>query len=574
MSRKKRFTVLQSKRAVWVFLIIFGLLGISPLCYGAAQPAKPTVLTLEQVLKIGIDQNEALRNNSDKLVSKRLEVKTLIDQQTKALDTLDMSRLTMEKWQEDKTLTAVLERQAVIESLNQEILQLSLEIDKGVADASQNLRQLYFNILIQQTEINFESERIATLEPRVQKGTTQYQLGLVSKNDVTPQKDALQQAKEGLLKAQTLLGIYSEDLGKKIGIELLEGVSLVAPKPNAVGNDKWFSALLKRLSSDNLDLKKASLAAQLANRDFEALLTMSKTIYGGGANELETMSKQSKVDYKVFFNSYVKMLSMPKLTTEETYPLSVGAYRIDIPLTLLKTSLKPMEYTQKERYPLQYALNDRDMKREAYDSLLKQSLLRYSQIQGDLQSRVKKQSDNEATLKALNLQLEDKLKKSLLGEEVYSQVLTLKDQIAALKHDQDLLGLEIQKSLADLEQLVPNAVFKTVATELSEKIKPVAVTSPQWVIDMSMDHFTWQFSLQLPTNSKYVSYELSRNGVPITGKIPVAEKVILGPDALLVDAKTSALVNITYSLKLMDASGQVSEKTFDAKSAYGQLSSQ
>lgn len=550
-----------------ILIVTLSLLPMPPLYAEAAQ--KP--LTIEQVLQKGVDGNEALRNASDKLISKRLESQALKEKQMKALLDYPIDKLLQAKLSEDPNALGVLERQATIQNLDLEITQLEKDIDKTLGDLCKNLRQTYYDILIQSENLNYENQQIAIFEPRLAKAVQKYQLGLVGKNSVSPLQEALRNAQEGSLKASTLLELYSADLAKKIGFEDLSSYKLVIPKPVAVGNETWFKAIKAKLHTDNVDLQRSELEAMLATRDFEALMRIAKNSYGSQVAELETIAKAPKADYKAFFSSYEKLLSTQRLVPEDYYPLNLGAYAYMVPITQLKTPIKPIEYLQKERYPLQYALNNRDIKQEAYQSLLKQTQSLFEQVQSNLENSEKLRSDNDLKLKDLTKQMALKQKQSLLGEADYNQVILLEDQIRDLSHGQVIASFEGQKSLADLEQLVPKTVFKQLDSELTQKVKKVPPTKGQWTFNMDLGHFTWTFSLSLPQGSPVFYYELWRGETKLTEKLPVSQTLTIKPETPVLKLPEDNSKPLVYTLKLIGKTGVIKEIIFSPESAYGQF---
>lgn len=570
MLSEKPFTqkgLIRKTAGFWVLLITLSLLQMPPLYAEGVQ--KP--LTLDQVLQKGVDGNEALRNASDKLISKRLESQSLKEKQIKALLEYPIEKLLQAKLSEDPNALGLLERQATIQNLDLEIIQLEKDIDKTLGDLCKNLRQTYYDILIQSENLSYENQQIALFEPRLAKAVQKYQLGLVGKTSVSPLQENLLNAQEGAFKASTLLELYSADMAKKLGIEDLSGYKLVIPKPVPQGDETWFKAIREKLPTDNIDLQRSELEAKLAVRDFEALMLMTKNSYGSQVAELEKMAKAPKADYKAFFSSYEKLLSTQRLIPEDYYPLSLGAYAYMVPITQLKTPLKPIEYLQKERYPLQYALNNRDIKQESYQSLLKQTQSLFEQVQNTLMSSDKLSKDNAMKLKDLTQQMALKQKLSLLGEADYNQVILLEDQIRDLSHSQIVGSFEVQKSLADLEQLVPKTIFKQLDSELAQKIKRVPPAKGQWAFNMGLGHFTWEFSLSLPQGSPVVYYELWQGENRLAEKLPVSQTLTIKPETPILKLPEDTSKPLVYMLKLIGKMGIIKEIPFRPESAYGQF---
>lgn len=323
--RMNRFALWKRTRitAYWgIVLILFSSI-LAPTTHGATE-LKP--LTLEQVLLQGVDGNEALRNATDKLISKRLETQALKQKQIKEILDYPIEKLMLAKLSEDAKALGIIERQATIQNLDLEIIQLEIEIDKSLGDLCKRLRQNYYDILIQTENLSYENQQIALFEPRLAKATQKYQLGLIGKTSVSPLQQALLDAQEGAFKAETLLALYSLDLAKNLGLEDLSTYKLVVPKPVAMGNADWFKAIKAKLTTDNAELLRAELDAQLATRDFEALLNITENSYGGQTRELELLSKAGKTDYKAFFERYEKLLATQRLIPEDFYPLNLGSY--------------------------------------------------------------------------------------------------------------------------------------------------------------------------------------------------------------------------------------------------------
>lgn len=568
--RMNRF-VLWKRTSITVYwgivLILFSSI-LAPTTHGATE-LKP--LTLEQVLLQGVDGNEALRNATDKLISKRLETQALKEKQIKEILDYPIEKLMLAKLSEDAKALGIIERQATIQNLDLEIIQLEIEIDKSLGDLCKRLRQNYYDILIQTENLSYETQQVALLEPRLAKATQKYQLGLIGKTSVSPLQQALLDAQEGAFKAETLLALYSLDLAKNLGLEDLSAYKLIVPKPVAMGNADWFKAIKAKLTTDNAELLRAELDAQLATRDFEALLNITENSYGGQTRELELLSKAGKTDYKAFFERYEKLLATQRLIPEDFYPLNLGSYVYRVPITAFKTPLKPIEYLQKERYPLQYALNNRDIKQEAYQTLFKQTQSLFEQAQANLTKADKLRQDNDLKLKDLQTKIEVSRKLSLLGQVDYSQVIGFEDQVRTLSHLQVVGSFEVQKSLADLEKLVPRTVFKQLESERTQKIKRTAPTKGQWAFDIGLGHFTWQFSIKLPQGSPVIYYELWQGKEKLHDKLPVTQVLMITPQPAKPKAPEDKSQAPLYTLKLFDKNRVLQEVQFKPESAYGEF---
>ncbi len=491
--------------------------------------APPKNLTLKMVVDQILIKDETLQNTLDKLTSKRLEtdqIKRQIIKQMTSGEGVSFETLQKADLEKEKGLHDLVESFAVVQNLDNEIVSLEMDVQKRSMTLRTEAKQTYLDICIQEKADAFYTERIGQLEPKIAQLSESYLLGKVKKEALNSEKEALQEAKEAQLKAQTLATLKRETLAKAMGEENLD-VFLLTYEPKPVVYEAKSLEKIKLIAyANNVDLKKANLEAAQASRDLADLFEMAKLQYGDLVLPLIDQANKKPVDYQSYFSNYATLLEAPKRQEVDQYPLRLGFYRLDVKTNLIKTAIKALEYTQKERYPIQYALNARDLRQTNVSEVKKQIEVNFGSIQAQLVTMNDEQMTKQEQLKLAMLTAQNLEKQNLVGKINYQEVVQNQLKIQQLTYDLSQLALAIEKQWIDLDQLTSGVLTGSFVKES----QPLEVTKPSWWIGPAQDRFGVTFTLKLPKGVQADTFICTdASGKPLTAKTSIGKTVTIRP---------------------------------------------
>lgn len=515
-------------------IIIFNLIGTlllgSHVSYSEvkAPDVKPQPLELTKAIEATLKADKELQNTFDKLTSKRLETETIKAQISKMVSEggVTIKKIRDADLEKEKALHDLVESYAVVQSLDNEIVGLEIDVSKRSMDLRTDVKESYIEICLQESADAFFTKRVGILEPRLAQLNAKYLLGSISRDDVAKVKDELISAKESELRAKTLAEIQRAALAKLMGLETIDNYTLTYKTVPYVYDEKALGKAHDLAYANNLDLIKAIQEADYAMRDLDDLFEMAKLQYGGAVIPLVDLAKKSPVDYKLYFAQYSQLLSRPKKYEFEQYPLRLGLYRLDEKISLIKTSFKALEYTQKERYPIQYAVNTRDIRQTVVLNVKKQMEVEYGKIQSELLRMSDETLKKQEELKAEVAVSETLKKKNLLGKISYDTVVQNQETMEQLSYDLEQLALSIEKELVSLDQLTSGTLTGSSAGDN----KPEIVKTPYWQIGPSNNQFGVTLNVKLPSSLKVSTYRLfDAKGTALSNVTDIRQSIFLMP---------------------------------------------
>lgn len=530
------------KIAILFIMVVLGTMQTLSFSDGSVKSKEEAQkLTLEIALALVLEQNDELATLKKEWLVKEAEYKALnLPPLTQRDNELLRPELTQERMVLDLRARAIRQEQDLLERQYQSIA-LKLLYD---------VKNQYYEILIQEATIDYETVHIQSLQSAYAVLYPQYLNGLVALQPLDDNQAALVLANQNLESAKAASLTARTALGLQLGGLKLETILLEAPTslPKLALDETFYNQLSTGAQSADSSAANAADAANAAKRDLTELMEVYSSLYSDKVLGLVEALNEQPRDYETIFDQYLTMTNtsgaglLVATPEPENYPVIQGFYKQSIPLAWFTTTPNAMTYWTQLPSPVINALVALDLRtheqRIGLDNLQNALQEPYSNLGLTL---IKLQE----TEKSLNLTtgLAEKIKKAnLLGLARYEEVLAVNESAKRLETELQQNRLRAYQQLSQIEYASSGTLGKLIedkAIRDAERIKAsFGLSSPTvtplatayWEVNTVDNSFAFNFRVIVPEKLKITHYQLlDANGKALSDPVPIGTSFTHAP---------------------------------------------